>query len=75
VVELLIPNTAANEPAGPRTATVVTEITSPAPRDVWQAVLRSDPGATALQTPAYFDAVADASSCPWSASEPSPVSG
>jgi hypothetical protein len=37
--------------------TMVTEMTSPAPRDVWQAVLRSDPGATALQTPAYFDAV------------------
>ncbi len=36
---------------------MVTEMTSPVPRDVWQAVLRSDPGATALQTPAYFDAV------------------
>jgi hypothetical protein len=43
--------------AGPRSATRVTEITSPAPRDIWQAVLRSDPGATALQTPSYFEAV------------------
>ena len=57
MVELLIPNAATNEPDGPGTATVVTEITSPVPRDDWQAVLRSDPGATALQTPAYFDAV------------------
>ncbi|HWJ52897.1 MAG TPA: GNAT family N-acetyltransferase [Propionibacteriaceae bacterium] len=57
MVELLIPNAATNGPAGPEPATVVTQITSPAPRDVWQAVLRSDPGATALQTPAYFDAV------------------
>lgn len=57
MVELLIPNAATNEPAGPEPASVVTEITSPAPRDVWHAVLRSDPGATALQTPAYFDAV------------------
>jgi len=37
--------------------TVLTEMTSPAARNVWQAVLLSDPGATALQTPAYFEAV------------------
>jgi hypothetical protein len=41
---------------------MVTEMTSPAPRDAWHAVLRSDPGATPLQTPAYFDAVLAATS-------------
>lgn len=35
----------------------VTDITSPAPRDIWRGVLADDPGATALQTPGYFDAV------------------
>ena len=43
--------------AGPRLVTTVTEMTSSVPREVWQAVVRSDPGATALQTPAYFEAV------------------
>ena len=58
MVELLTPNGVATKmAAGPRSAAVVTEITSPVPRDIWQAVLRSDPGATALQTPAYFEAV------------------
>ncbi len=40
---------------------VVTEppvsVLSPAPRAAWAAVLDSDPGATALQTPEYFAAV------------------
>jgi hypothetical protein len=58
VVERLIPKGVATKVAtGLRSATAVTEITSPVPREVWQAVLRSDPGATALQTPAYFEAV------------------
>ncbi|MET1007436.1 MAG: hypothetical protein ABWX96_17935, partial [Propionibacteriaceae bacterium] len=30
---------------------------SPAPRAAWEAVLATDPGATALQTPEYFAAV------------------
>jgi hypothetical protein len=46
-----------NAATGPRMVTVLTEMTSPTPRNVWQAVLLSDPGATALQTPAYFEAV------------------
>jgi hypothetical protein len=32
-------------------------VVSPAPRAAWDAVLDSDPGATALQTPEYFAAV------------------
>ena len=32
-------------------------VVSPAPRAAWDAVLASDPGATALQTPEYFSAV------------------
>jgi hypothetical protein len=35
----------------------VQELVSPAPRVEWYDVLRSDPGATALQTPEYFGAV------------------
>lgn len=35
----------------------VTDLVSPAPRDIWRGVLADDPGATALQTPEYFDAV------------------
>lgn len=35
----------------------VTDTISPAPRDIWRGVLADDPGATALQTPEYFDAV------------------
>ena len=39
-------------------SSVVTEppvsVLSPAPRAAWAAVLDSDPGATALQTPEYF---------------------
>ena len=35
-------------------------VASPAPRDIWRGVLRDDPGATALQTPEYFDAVVSA---------------
>ena len=35
----------------------VAEMVSPTPRDIWRGVLRDDPGATALQTPEYFDAV------------------
>ena len=38
----------------------VVEIASPAPRDIWRGVLRDDPGATALQTPEYLDAVVTA---------------
>ena len=58
MVELLTPNGVATKVAtGARSASAVTEITSPVPREVWQAVLRSDPGATALQTPAFFKAV------------------
>ena len=36
------------------------ESASPAPRDIWRGVLRDDPGATALQTPEYLDAVVTA---------------
>ena len=35
----------------------VVDIVGPAPRDIWRGVLADDPGATALQTPEYFDAV------------------
>ena len=57
-MELLTSNVVATKvTTGPRLVPVVTEMTSPVPRDVWQAVLRSDPGATALQTPAYYQAV------------------
>ncbi len=35
----------------------VVDLVSPAPRDIWRGVLADDPGATALQTPEYFDAV------------------
>ena len=38
----------------------VVETVSPAPRDIWRGVLRDDPGATALQTPEYLDAVVSA---------------
>ena len=55
MVELLTPNVVTTKVGdGTRTSA---EIVSPVPRDVWHAVLRSDPGATALQTPAYFEAV------------------
>src|SRR5215210_7560530 len=58
MVELLSSDAVATKiAAGPTMVTVVTDMTSPAPRDAWEAVLRADPGATALQTPAYFDAV------------------
>ena len=58
VAQLLIPHSA-------RRATrlrpgAVVEIASPAPRDIWRGVLRDDPGATALQTPEYLDAVVTA---------------
>lgn len=36
------------------------DVVSPAPRDIWRGVLRDDPGATALQTPEYLDAVVTA---------------
>ena len=36
-------------------------VVSPAPRNQWKDVLRSDPGATALQSPEYLDAVLAAS--------------
>jgi hypothetical protein len=55
VVELLSPNVAAAKVTPRRRRTA--EVTSPVPREVWEAVLRSDPGATPLQTPAYFEAV------------------
>jgi Acetyltransferase (GNAT) domain len=55
VVELLSPNVPAAGVTPRRRRDV--EITTPVPRDVWQAVLGSDPGATALQTPAYFESV------------------
>lgn len=38
-------------------AGAVTDIISPAPRDIWRGVLADDPGANALQTPEYVDAV------------------
>ena len=61
MVELLSQNGAdRGVTTGPRLVTTVTDMTSPVPRDVWQAVLSSDPGATALQTPAYFEAVLSA---------------
>ena len=56
-MELLTPGVVTNTHNGHRSGVAITEMISPVPRDVWQAVLRSDPGATALQTPAYFDAV------------------
>jgi CelD/BcsL family acetyltransferase involved in cellulose biosynthesis len=36
------------------------DVVSPAPRSEWHDILRSDPGATALQTPEYFGAVLEA---------------
>ena len=54
MVELLTPNVAMKVGTGTRTSA---DLISPVPRDIWHAVLRSDPGATALQTPAYFEAV------------------
>lgn len=38
----------------------VVQLISPAPRDIWRGVLRDDPGATALQSPEFFDAVVSA---------------
>jgi hypothetical protein len=38
------------------------EIISPAPRDAWSRVLRSDPAATIYQTPTWFDAARNACS-------------
>jgi hypothetical protein len=35
----------------------VVNLVTPAPRDIWRGVLADDPGATALQTPEYFEAV------------------
>ncbi|MGH3096064.1 MAG: GNAT family N-acetyltransferase [Streptosporangiales bacterium] len=35
----------------------IAQVLSPAPRSAWQQVLETDPGATALQTTDYFDAV------------------
>lgn len=55
MVELLSPNVPASGVPPRRHRDI--EITSPVPRDVWQTVLGSDPGATALQTSAYFEAV------------------
>ena len=40
-----------------QTSSRVVEVSSPVARSVWLEVLRADPGATALQTPEYFDAV------------------
>lgn len=40
-----------------QTSSRVIEVSSPVARSVWLEVLRADPGATALQTPEYFDAV------------------
>ena len=58
VTQLLIPYSA-DERARFRTGAVA-EVVSPAPRDIWRGVLRDDPGATAQQTPEYFDAVVTA---------------
>jgi Acetyltransferase (GNAT) domain len=55
VAQLLIPHSLEAR-ARPRLDAVV-EMISPAPRDIWRGVLRDDPGATALQTPEYLDAV------------------
>ena len=32
-------------------------VTSPAPRDVWEAILKSDPDAQVYQSPAWLDCV------------------
>src|ERR671920_2164584 len=40
-----------------QTSSRVVEVSSPVARSVWREVLHADPGATALQTPEYFDAV------------------
>jgi hypothetical protein len=58
VAQLLIPHSLESR-VGPRPRIVV-EMVSPAPRDIWRGVLRDDPGATAHQTPEYFDAVVGA---------------
>lgn len=55
MAQLLISH-AQHQRSVPGRATVTT-IMSPAPRDIWDGVVRDDPGATALQTPAYFAAV------------------
>lgn len=57
MAQLLIPQS--EERVRPRPGPVV-EMASPAPRDIWRGVLRDDPGATALQTPDYVDAVVSA---------------
>src|SRR5918995_4452353 len=54
VAQLLIPHSVEERV---RFRPAVVEMASPAPRDIWRGVLRDDPGATALQTPQYFDAV------------------
>ena len=58
MAQLLIPHSV-EERVRLRPGAVV-EMASPAPRDIWRGVLRDDPGATALQTPEYFDAVVSA---------------
>jgi Acetyltransferase (GNAT) domain len=55
VAQLLIPHSL--ETRGRPRLDAVVDVVSPAPRDIWRGVLRDDPGATALQTPEYFDAV------------------
>jgi len=55
VAQLLIPHSL--ESRARAWPGAVVETTSPAPRDIWRGVLRDDPGATALQTPEYLDAV------------------
>lgn len=54
MAQLLIPHALDDRD---RLGTAVVEMVSPAPRDIWRGVLRDDPGATALQTPEFFDAV------------------
>ena len=57
MAQLLIPHSVEERV---RLRPAVVEMASPAPRDIWLGVLRDDPGATALQTPEYVDAVASA---------------
>ncbi len=43
-----------------KTPSAIAEVVSPVPSGAWRDVLATDPGATALQTPAYLSAVLEA---------------
>ena len=69
MAQLLIPGSVDNRVWSSPEAVV--EMASPAPRDIWRGVLRDDPGATAMQTPEYLEAVVEATGGPTSAASTS----